>query len=85
MFITLGEVSTPSAGMIIVITLAAILTVVSLTLRFALLWSAWRELRRDADELDEWFHSDALFGFAIAAHLDRVVRMGRIERDVVLN
>ena len=40
---------------------------------------------RDADELDEWFHSDALLGFAIAAHSDRVVRMGRIERDVVLN
>ena len=40
---------------------------------------------RDADKLDEWFHSDALFGFAIAAHSDRVVRMGRIEWDVVLN
>ena len=40
---------------------------------------------RDTDELDEWFHSDALFGFTIAAHLDRVVQMGRIERDVVLN
>ena len=40
---------------------------------------------RDADELDEWFHSDALFGFAIATHSDRVVQMGRIERDVVLN
>ena len=40
MFITLGEVSTPSAGMIVVITLAAMSTVVSLTLRFALLWSA---------------------------------------------
>ena len=40
---------------------------------------------RDADKLDDWFHSDALFGFAIAAHLDRVVRMGCIERDVVLN
>ena len=40
---------------------------------------------RDADELDEWYHSDALFGFAIAAHSDRVIRMGRIVRDVVLN
>ena len=40
---------------------------------------------RDADELDEWFHSDALFGFTIAAHSNRIVRMGRIERDVVLN
>ena len=40
---------------------------------------------RDADELDEWFHSNALFGFAIATHSDRVVRMGRIERDMVLN
>ena len=40
---------------------------------------------RDADKLDEWFHSDALFRFTIAAHLDRVMRMGRIERDVVLN
>ena len=40
---------------------------------------------RDADELDEWYHSDALFGFAIAAHSDRVVQMGHIERDVVLN
>ena len=40
---------------------------------------------RDADELDEWFHSDALFRFAIATHSDRVVRMGRIEWDVVLN
>ena len=40
---------------------------------------------RDADELDEWFHSDALFGFAIAAHSDRIIQMGSIERDVVLN
>ena len=40
---------------------------------------------RDADELDEWYHSDALFGFAIATHLDRVVQMGHIERHVVLN
>ena len=40
---------------------------------------------RDADKLDEWFHSDALFGFAIAAHSDRVIRMGCIEQDVVLN
>ena len=35
---------------------------------------------RDADELDEWYHSDALFRFAITTHSDRVVRMGRIER-----
>ena len=40
---------------------------------------------RDADELDEWFHSNALFRFTITAHSDRVVRMGHIERDVVLN
>ena len=40
---------------------------------------------RDADELGEWYHSNALFGFAIAAHLDRVVQMGRLELDVVLN
>ena len=40
---------------------------------------------RDADELDEWYHSDALFGFAIAAHSDRVIRMDHLERDVVLN
>ena len=26
---------------------------------------------RDADELDEWYHSDALFRFAIAAYSDR--------------
>ena len=42
-------------------------------------------VNRDADELDEWYHSDSLFGFAIAAHSDRIVRMGCIERDVVLN
>ena len=40
---------------------------------------------RDADKLDEWFHSDALFGFAITAHSDRIIQMGRIEWDVVLN
>ena len=40
---------------------------------------------RDADELDEWHNSDSLFGFAIATHLDRVVQMGCLERDVVLN
>ena len=40
---------------------------------------------RDADELDEWFHSDALFRFAIAAHSDRVIWMDRLERNVVLN
>ena len=39
----------------------------------------------DADKLDEWHNSDSLFGFAIAAHLDRIVRMGRLVRDVVLN
>ena len=44
MFITLGKVSTPSAGMIVVITLAAVSTAMSLTLRFALLWNAQREL-----------------------------------------
>ena len=42
-------------------------------------------ISRDADELDEWYHSNFLFGFAIAAHLDRIVRMGRLERDMVLN
>ena len=42
-------------------------------------------VRRDADELDEWYHSDALFGFAITAHSDRVVQMDHLERDVVLN
>ena len=40
---------------------------------------------RDADKLDEWYHSNALIGFAIAAHSDRVIRMDRLERDVVLN
>ena len=40
---------------------------------------------RDADELDEWYHSDSLFGFAIAAHSDRIVQMGRLEQDMVLN
>ena len=40
---------------------------------------------RDADELDEWYHSDSLFRFAITAHSDRIVRMGHIEQDVVLN
>ena len=40
---------------------------------------------RDADKLDEWYHSDALFGFTIAAHSDRVVWMDRLEWDVVLN
>ena len=40
---------------------------------------------RDADELDEWYHSDALFGFAIAAHSDRVVQMDCLEQDMVLN
>ena len=40
---------------------------------------------RDADELDEWHNSNSLFGFAIAAHSDRVVWMGRLEWDVVLN
>ena len=42
-------------------------------------------ISRDADELDEWYHSDSLFGFTIATHLDRITRMGRLERDVVLN
>ena len=40
---------------------------------------------RDADELDEWHNSDSLFRFTIATHLDRVVQMGRLEQDVVLN
>ena len=42
-------------------------------------------ISRDADKLDEWYHSDSFFGFAIAAHLDRIVRMGRLERDMVLS
>ena len=40
---------------------------------------------RDADKLDEWYHSNSLFRFSIAAHSDRIVRMGRLERDMVLN
>ena len=40
---------------------------------------------RDADELDEWHNSDSLFGFAITAYLDRIVLMGHLEQDVVLN
>ena len=40
---------------------------------------------RDADKLDEWYNSDSLFWFAIAAHSDRIVRVGHLERDVVLN
>ena len=40
---------------------------------------------RDADELDEWYYSDSLFRFTTAAHSDRIVQMGCLERDVVLN
>ena len=40
---------------------------------------------RDADELDEWYYSDSLFGFVIATHSDRIIQMGRLEQDVVLN
>ena len=40
---------------------------------------------RDADELDEWYHSNFLFRFTITAHSDRIVQMGRLEQDVVLN
>ena len=40
---------------------------------------------RDADKLDEWYHSDSLFRFAITTHLDRIVWMGHLEQDVVLN
>ena len=40
---------------------------------------------RDADELDEWHNSDSLFEFAIATHSDRVVWMGCLEQDVLLN
>ena len=40
---------------------------------------------RDADKLDEWHNSDSLFRFTIATHLDRIIQMGRLERDVVLN
>ena len=40
---------------------------------------------RDADELDEWYHSNSLLGFTIAAHWDRIIRMGRLVQDVVLN
>ena len=40
---------------------------------------------RDADELDKWHNSDSLFRFAIATHLDRIVRMDCLEQDMVLN
>ena len=72
MFITFGKVLTPSAGMTVVIILAALV-------------ERSEGVSRDADELDEWYHNNSLFRFAIATHLDRVVRMGPIERDVVLN
>ena len=42
-------------------------------------------INRDADELDKWYNSNSLFGFAIAAHLDRIVWMDCLEWDVVLN
>ena len=35
------------------------------------------EVSRDADELDEWYHSDALFGFTIAAQLEGIVEEQR--------
>ena len=85
MFITLGEVSAPSAGMIIVITLAAVSTVVSLTLRFALLWSTQREL---AGMLTNWMSgSTAMPSLDSPSPLIRTESSGwgRIERDVVLN
>ena len=40
---------------------------------------------RDADKLDEWYHSDSLFGFAIATHSNRIIWMGHLEWDMVLN
>ena len=40
---------------------------------------------RDADELDEWYNNNSLFRFTIATHLDRIVQMGRLEQDMVLN
>ena len=42
-------------------------------------------ISRDADELDEWYNSDSLFRFAITAHSDRIIQMGHLEWDVVLN
>ena len=42
-------------------------------------------ISRDADQLDERYNSDSLFGFAIATHSDRIVWMGHLERDVILN
>ena len=42
-------------------------------------------ISRDADELDKWYNSDSLFGFAIATHLDRIIQMDCLEWDVVLN
>ena len=35
--------------------------------------------------MDEWYHGDSLFGFAITAPSDRIVWMGCLEQDVVLN
>ena len=37
------------------------------------------------DLLEECYNRDALFGFAIRSHLDRVARCGRLSRDNVLN
>ena len=42
-------------------------------------------ISRDADELDKWYNSNSLFGFAITAHSDRIIWMDHLERDVVLN
>ena len=36
-------------------------------------------ISRNADELDEWYHSNSLFRFAIAAHSNRIVWMGCLE------
>ena len=85
MFIMLGEVSTPSAGMIVVITLAADINSHESYPVLCTLVERVEGVSRDADELDKWYNSDSLFGFAITTHSDRIVQMGRLEWDVVLN
>ena len=42
-------------------------------------------ISRNADKLDKWYNSDSLFRFTITAHSDRIVWMGHLEWDVVLN
>ena len=69
--------------MILVFTIVGVLTLLLLIHRVGTYWQAYQRNRRDS--VEECHNHDALFGFAIRSHLDRVARRGHLSGDNILD